>query len=211
MKTKLLIFLFFPFVLYSQEQKFFDIRSIYTPDLSVIHIEGWVVDSVKWVTHDTVFSAKRQCKHSWVFRSDSSSSLHGGFLTDVSKQNEPPFWQQDKSDATWFYNNRSKICRTCLTEVAEHLVKYWHYAPPPKSEFEILKDRQKSLAKVKHKYSSVREDHTPTQYRVAWYLKADSTRSGYGEWDSDSLRIAAWANSGNARFPEVYHFVERKR
>lgn len=106
---------------------------------------GWVLDSVKWVVHDTVFSAKRQCKHLWVFRSDSSTSLHGGFLTDVSKQNEPPFWQQEKSDETWFYNNRSRICRACLTEVAEHLVKYWRYVPPTKNEFELLKEKQKTL------------------------------------------------------------------
>jgi hypothetical protein len=69
--------------------------------------------------------------------------LVGGFITDVGRQTKPPFWQKNKSDGTWFYDNRSKICRTCLTEVAEHLVKYWHYVPPPKSEFEILEDRQK--------------------------------------------------------------------
>lgn len=108
---------------------------------------GWKLDSVKWVAHDTVFSAKVKCTHSWVFRGDSVTfGLHSDFIAKAPKMNKPPFRQQDNS-----YENRSKICRTCLTEIREHLVKSWHYVPPPKTEFEILKDRQKSLMTVKHK------------------------------------------------------------
>lgn len=59
--------------------------------------------------------------------------------------------------------------------------------------------------------NSVQQVRTPTQYRVAWYNKADSTRSGFGEWDSDSLLIAQWVSWGNVQRPEIYHFVERKQ
>lgn len=102
---------------------------------------GWVLDSVKWVAHDTVFLAKVKCKHGWVFNLDSASVVQHDFTSKVNfKPNRPPYRQQDGS-----YENRSKICRICLTEIREHLVSYWHYAPPPKSEFEILKERQKKL------------------------------------------------------------------
>lgn len=143
MKNKILFCLLaLPVVLQSQTLTY---NKITFADVDSFPRYGWVLDSVKWVAHDTVFLAKTKCKHLWVFRGDSVVfGFHSDFLSKVPKLNKPPFWQQDNT-----YENRSKICRTCLTEVAEHLVKYWYYAPPPKSEFEILKERQKKIIERK--------------------------------------------------------------
>jgi hypothetical protein len=112
---------------------------------------GWVLDSTKWVPHDTLFQAKVVCTHNWVFQSDSASYLYGGYLRQTNLKSAPPFWQEIKTNRTYFYENQRRICERCLTEIAEHLVKYWRRVSLPKTEFELLKDKQKLLLnKSKH-------------------------------------------------------------
>lgn len=66
------------------------------------------------------------------------------------------------------------------------------------------------LALISLQCSPIRQTSLPAQYRVAWYLKADSTNSGYGEWDTDSTLVREWVIFGNTKWPELYHFIERK-
>ena len=80
---------------------------------------GWVTDSIKWVSTDTTFKGEPDCGHDWVYH---PPGQHCNLYSDV----------------------REKICRHCLHGETEREQWYQRFVAPPKSEFELLKEKQRA-------------------------------------------------------------------
>lgn len=98
---------------------------------------GWVTDSITWVPIDTTFVGESNCQHAWVYGEPDIAG--DGFVTHSCLVYHPPGQHCD-------FNNdvREKICRRCLRSVIESEQWFQHFVAPHKTEFEILKERQRS-------------------------------------------------------------------
>lgn len=96
---------------------------------------GWITDSIKWVVTDTTFEGDCKCEHDWVYGVPDIAGY--GFATSSCFVYHPPGQHCD------FYNDvREKICRHCLHSEIEREQWYQRFVAPPKSEFELLKEKQ---------------------------------------------------------------------
>jgi len=111
--------------------------SIIIRDKPGVYEFGWVTDSIKWVATDTMFKGDCKCEHDWVFGEPnydvSGSGLSIGCLVD-----------HNGGHCDYDDDVREKICRKCMRSVIEREKWYHRFVAPPKSEFEILKEKQRA-------------------------------------------------------------------
>lgn len=99
---------------------------------------GWITDSITWVAIDTTFAGNLKCEHDWVFGEPDIVEIGSSFSCAVY---HPAGQHCDLSGEV-----REKICRRpgCLRSVIEREKWFQHFVSPPKSEFEILKEKQRA-------------------------------------------------------------------
>ena len=103
---------------------------------------GWVTDSIKWVVTDTTFEGEPDCKHDWVYGNIKHGSIDFHFtmgfeIVDCTWLNPDGQHCNEHQSAT-----REKICRKCSRGEIEREHWYQRFVAPPKSEFELLKEKQ---------------------------------------------------------------------
>lgn len=118
---------------------------------------GWVTDSIKWVVMDTTFKGNLKCEHEWVYSEPKmQGNRFGAYVFDKhtinvvcargahyanGKWDESPFHSLDEH-CQYEEREREKICRKCLRSEIEREQWYQRFIEPPKSEFELLKEKQ---------------------------------------------------------------------
>lgn len=114
--------------------------SLFLNDLAFIRPQdGCVTDSVVWKSDGVVFAGKENCKHDWAFSESSTNPEYGYFGCGAMHGKGEHCSYDDKF--------RNKICRACLREEREREHWYQHYVVHPKTEFELLKEKQATLLK----------------------------------------------------------------
>lgn len=135
-----------------------DSAIIYFPPITRPIKFGWITDSITWVATDTTFEGDCKCEHEWVYSDNKNLTFRVGAtvwrktdglaLCSVGVHNWKRFWDEpdhtDGSHCPYEINERERICRKCLFSVIERENWFQHFVAPPKSEFEILKEKQRA-------------------------------------------------------------------
>lgn len=96
---------------------------------------GWITDSITWVATDTTtFKGDSKCAHEWIYGKPDFSTVSWRFGCLVN---------HDGAHCDYDDDVREKICRKCLRSVIEREKWFQRFVAPPKSEFEILKEKQR--------------------------------------------------------------------
>lgn len=114
----------------------FDADSIIIRDKTKVQELGWVTDSIKWVADDTLYVGDKDCVHDWLYGEPEIT----GFERSISCLVYHPQGQH----CDWGDGLREKICRNCMRSEIERERWFQHFVAPPKSEFEILKEKQRA-------------------------------------------------------------------
>lgn len=126
------------------DEKYLNVaRGVYEPSEDSIQKFGWITDFITWVATDTTFEGNLKCAHTWVFDAakPGNVNLHyifGFEIIDCTGLNPDGKHCNEHQSAT-----REKICRKCLFSVIECEKWFQRFVAPPKSEFEILKEKQR--------------------------------------------------------------------
>lgn len=111
---------------------------------------GWITDSITWAATDTTFEGDLRCAHEWVHGEvqEHLFGRHNGTKW-LFGEGHSPMWCSDVNPDGKHCNEhqsatREKICRKCLFSVVEREKWYQRFVAPPKSAFELLKEKQRA-------------------------------------------------------------------